>query len=235
MYLSLRRQAEYLPNNFLDTPNQTPYFDRMPAANPILREPSLPRLPAADRDLFNLFAAVHLDIHALSGMSGRDLAELTAWSAAPEIRLWIDAYREIAGHALLRAATAALLDSMRLTTDLVEKRRAATAILRAHAAKPKPAASPRSSPAPDGGGGAPQGARGREGSVSTPSTPPPRSTAPLALPPLPARDLTPATTFNLRAPLPATTFPAPSPRITTFTPRPTSTLAAAAGRAGPAP
>jgi hypothetical protein len=104
----------------------------MPAANPILREPSLPRLPEADHALFNLYASVHLDIHALADKSGRDLAELTAWAAAPEIRLWTEAYREVAGHALLHAATAALVESIRLTNDPVEKRRAATALIRAH-------------------------------------------------------------------------------------------------------
>jgi hypothetical protein len=105
----------------------------MASPAPISHSPTLPRLSPADHALFNLFASAQLTLHALADKSGRDLAELTAWAAAEHIQTWCRAYLEVSGLRLqaLRAEALNALSQTLETSNLVEKRRAATALLRA--------------------------------------------------------------------------------------------------------
>ncbi len=185
------------------------------------------------------------------------MAELTAWAAAPEIRLWAEAYREIAGHSLITSAIAALVETMKATENLVEKRRAAQAILRAHQTpRRQPTLAAAAASSPSGGGAA---LRGGGGSVPTPPTQPPPRAGTSTLPTEPRTNLrlsspSPAS-GPTRPPLPpapplrsspaSALFPTPHsslptallPPLSPFASRPSplSHLTSAAGLAGPAP
>ncbi len=164
----------------------------MPPPAPISHSPTLPRLSPADHALFNLFASSHLDLHTLAEKSGRDLTELTAWAAAPEIRLYTEAYRELAGRGVINTAIAALIETMKATENLVEKRRAAQAVIRAHQTPRRQPAFTTAAASPSGGGAADRGVRGGGGSASTPRTQPPRAnTSPSPTQPPPTPRLSP--------------------------------------------
>lgn len=114
---------------------------------------ALQPLPSPDHQLFNLFASLRLDLHTLAETTGRDLAELIVWASAEHIQLWCRAYLALSDlriQVLRNDALSALRDTLE-SPNFVEKRRAATALLRAlnartAAPRPRASSSPRQQP-----------------------------------------------------------------------------------------
>ena len=126
------------------------------------------RRPIADPDLLHLFIRTRYDIHRLSHLTDISVPDLLTWLAEPHTRRTLQHLRAAAEEALTlrtietrRTALDALEDVINTTDDPVEKRRAASALLRALSTRPA------HSPHPDG-------KKPGDGSVSSapPSAPP---------------------------------------------------------------
>lgn len=186
-----------------------------------------PELPTADREQLSLFLECGEDLRALATRTGVPLLDLLAWAVQPGIRRALAAWdslrrraqqvRDDADRALAREALkAAMADS----TDPIEKRRAASALLRCLSPVPwdlhrRPLRRARESPRPD---------RRERDTVSSAVRALRESEATLArvhraytVPPVPPPPARPATPNPPPAPAP----PAPSRPSNHAAPRPT--------------
>jgi len=94
-------------------------------------------LPAADAALLTLFLQLHLNLEALAERTALSILGLLAWADSPPIRATLDALARLRQESLDKSLTAARLQALatlaeiaRSSEDPIERRRAATAILR---------------------------------------------------------------------------------------------------------
>jgi hypothetical protein len=100
-------------------------------------------MPLANPDLLSTFINTRYDLHRVSQLTHVPVTDLLAWLADPETKRTLDDLRAAAELALAlrsletrRTALDALEFVLNTTDDLIEKRRAATALLRALNTRP---------------------------------------------------------------------------------------------------
>jgi len=128
----------------------------------------LPPLDPADSDRLDLFIACDLDLRALAEHTGESFSRILAWTSSPLIRAYLDSFEEIERRSLrvrrdraLCIALDALEDLTTTSDDPIERRRAASSIVRLITHRPQSSSSRQSasepsgdpSPSPTGGAG----------------------------------------------------------------------------------
>jgi hypothetical protein len=144
----------------------------------------LPSLSNDDKDMLRLLIEEDLSLEGVALSTNLDHVELLAWAARPEIKAYMELHEATRHRALKLQAMRALEETIQTTRDPIEKRRAASVLLRALTASlyPRPSRSAQppatSDPRPTvlrshaSGPRPPNSAAAASWSVFTPTAPP---------------------------------------------------------------